>query len=1059
MRECNICGYKKISEEYGYCPNCGVNFAITEKKEIDSEHVKLWGGESRLATLFFVNFISTEQKLDKATTRQNVIYLSEAMQEIENIIKKYDGTANRILPDNRILGAFGIPRAHKDDPERALRCVMEIKQYSQDKIQKKEFGAWEISIGINTGWVFFGYVIEKLSYLTIIGDTVNVAARLTQVCPPGNIYLSSATYENVAQIIDVDVVGERAVKGRTETVKIYGLKGFHEEKQTSYASRYPLLGREKEFEKLLNLAREVKENNQLRLCAIMGQMGIGKTRLKEEFRDYILKDGSYKVFESYCAVEIHTPYYPFKLLFREYLSIKELDSHAKIIQKIEDFVSKNNLSIQDAQGLKHLFVTDLHRVWGDTVMKIQEEIFSATKNFLKVACQNAALILIFEEFNRADDLSKALVSYLTNELSNLPIFILMVNFVEGSSGKLNAPLEVVNLGPLDPEAVGRLVKYILNDVDEKLVDFIYRISGGNPLFTIETIRSVQRTEMIKQKESGQWYLEKQKRLPFLDDLYGVVMSGIDSLSSAHRLIIDYAAVIGYSFTHQVIASLLSNVIDLQERLEYLKTEDYIVQFRGGEDPVYIFRHNLLRDAVYTTLPMRKRKEIHSRVGELLENIYAENLSEFYENLGQQFLSCEKFTKAAHYFKLSADKAKALFSIDPAMNYYNTVLKIEDEHPGTVDFDKVCDCRLNLADLYELKGDIQRMKAIAELGRESTRKTDMLKWNIYFTERLGFAHYLLNEYKNAEELFITAVQQCNEQLPEILSILYTDLGMLYLAKNEPEKSLLNYNLAWVTTRGNNLKEGEFACLLNLSRMHSNLGNFELCLEYLNYALTELLQESEILRVAEVKYLMGDVNYHLWNLGRAQEYFQTAFNLTEQIGVETTIKSALYLSFINSILKKEKETLYYLDFVDKKISLLVREGLLAEINLKKALSLYNLNQNDRARELVNNALKIAVKLNIKEIEFFSKLLLARFDTDEKETFLKDALQIAETLKFPPLIGQALFELARYFLDNQNLENARYFGRKALFVYDDIKARLRPENREYFIQHPEYSKLLEL
>lgn len=1059
MRECNICGYTKITEEYGYCPNCGVNLSQIEEKEIDSEHVKLWGGESRVATLFFVNFFSTRKKLDKAITHQNIIFLSEAMQAIEKIIKKYDGTPNRILPDNRILAAFGIPRTHQDDPERAIRCVIEIKEYCQHKIQKNEFGDWRISIGMNTGWVFFGYVIERLSYLTIIGDTVNVAVRLTQICPYDHIYLSNTVYDNVARFVDAEYVGERAVKGRTESVKIYELKSLRKEIEKVVASRYPLLGREEEFDKLINLVHKAKENRQLYLCAITGQMGIGKTRLKEEFREYLLKDGSYKVFESYCAVEIHTPYYPFKLLFREYLNINEFDNHARISQKIDNFVSANNLSTQDAQGLKHLFVTDLRRVWGDTIMRIQEEIFSAAKNFLKIACQNKTLILILEEFNRADDLSKALISYLAVELFNFPIFVLMVNFVGGISGILNAPVELINLGPLNLETVNRLVRYILNDVDEKLVDFIYRMSGGNPLFTIETIRSVQRTQMIKQKESGQWYLEKERRLAFLDDLYGVVMSGIDSLSPGHRLIIDYAAVIGYSFTHQVIASLISNVVDLQERLEYLKSEDYIVQFRGGADPVYIFRHNLLRDAVYTTLPMRKKKEIHSRVGELVENIYVENLSEFYEDLGQQFLSCEKFAKAAHYFKLSADKAKTLFSTDVAMNYYNMVLRIEDEHPGTVDFDKICECRLNLSDLYELKGDIQRMKSIAEMGREITQKTDSLKWNLYFTERLGFAHYLLNEYKTAEELYITAIEHCNEQSPEILSILYTDLGVLYLSKNEPEKSLLNYNLVWVTIRGNNLKEGEFECLLNLSRMHRNLGNFELCLEYLNYALTELLSESEILRIAEVKYIIGDIYYEIWDLDRAQEFLQNAFSLTEQIGAETTIKAALYLAVINSVLEKEKEALYYLNFVDRKISLLVREGLLAEINLKKALTLYNLNEKERAWEFVNNALKIAVKLNIKDIEFFSKLLLARLDLETRESYLKDAQQIAETLKYPPLIGQVLFELAQYFQEQQNLENARYFGRKALFVFDDIKAKLKAENREYFIRRHEYAKLLEL
>jgi class 3 adenylate cyclase/tetratricopeptide (TPR) repeat protein len=1059
MGICNYCGYAKITEGYAYCPNCGAYLSPPAEQKIDTEHVKLWGGESRLTTLFFVNFVNTSKNIDKATVRKNVIYLSEAMKEIEDIIKTYNGTANKILPDNRILAAFGIPRTYKDDLERALECIAAIKDHYQNKVEQGKFGDWRISIGANTGWVFFGYVVQELSYLTIIGDTVNVAARLTQICPPDHIYLSWALYESAASLLEVEHIGERSVKGRKEVVKVYELKGVSKEKKKSITSRFPLLGREREFEKLINFASAAKESGKLKLCAITGQMGIGKTRLKEEFREHLMKNGSFRVFESYCATEIHTPYYPFKLLFREYLNINEFDNRETIIKKIDDFVLGNNMSAQDVMGLKHLFATDLRRIWGDTMQKVQEEIFSAVRNFLKNACQKEPIVLIFEEFNRADSLSKMLISYLIDELADSPLMILMVNFAEEVVGKSDLPMEIINLGPLSTEDISKLVKYILNDVDEKLVEFIYRISGGNPLFTIEAIRSVQRTNIIKKSDSGQWYLEKEKRLLFLDDFYGVVMSGIDSLSSGHRLIIDYASVIGYTFTHQVIASLLNNVVDLSDRLEFLMNEDFIVQYRGGKDPVYIFRHNLLRDAVYTTLPMRKRKEIHKKVGELLENIYADCLSEYYENLGQQFLACEKFEKAAHYFKLSGDRAKALFSIDPAMNYYNTVLRIEEEHPGTVELEYVNDCHLNLADLYELKGDIQRMKSIAELGRDNAHKFKIPKWEVYFAERLACAHFLLNEYTRAEEVCIGAIEQCNEQMSEILAILYTDLGLIYLAKNEPEKSLLNYNLAWVTARSNNLKESEFPCLVNLSRMHRNLGNYELALEYLNYALSDLVKPAELLKLAEVKYLIGDIYYQLWNLKKAEEFFQEAFALTEQIGIEITIRSALSLSLVNSILQKEKESMYYLEFVNRKISLLVRETLLAEINMKKAAILLNLNQSERAEEFINNALKLATKLNNKEVEFSSYILLASLDEHRAADHLKDAQQIADMLKFPPLIAQALYKLSLFYFEHNDIERAHFFGRKALFVFDDIRAKLQPENRECFVKRPEYSKLLEM
>jgi len=288
--ECKFCSFAKILESYEFCPNCGAKLVYAKETVMDSDHVKLWGGESRIVTLFFVNFINTERTIDKSKIRQNAIYLAEAMDEFENIIKKYDGTANKIFPDNRILAAFGIPKTHRDDPERAIECIFAIRDYYQNKVAKKEFGNWRISFGVNTGWVFFGYVIEKLSYLTIIGDTVNVAARLTQVCPPDEIYLSSAAYEGVSDIVEVDFIGERMVKGRTESVKIYKLKGFLKEKRKSVKSKLPLLGREKEFEKLMNCVRTVNETKTLKICVITGQMGIGKTRLKEEFIEFFKQD-------------------------------------------------------------------------------------------------------------------------------------------------------------------------------------------------------------------------------------------------------------------------------------------------------------------------------------------------------------------------------------------------------------------------------------------------------------------------------------------------------------------------------------------------------------------------------------------------------------------------------------------------------------------------------------------------------------------------------------------------------------------------------------------------
>jgi tetratricopeptide (TPR) repeat protein len=242
------------------------------------------------------------------------------------------------------------------------------------------------------------------------------------------------------------------------------------------------------------------------------------------------------------------------------------------------------------------------------------------------------------------------------------------------------------------------------------------------------------------------------------------------------------------------------------------------------------------------------------------------------------------------------------------------------------------------------------------------------------------------------------------------------------------------------------------------MHQNLGNYELIFEYLNYALGELVKSNEILNLAELKYLLGDNYYHIGNIEKAQLYFQETFSLTEQMGFEITLKSALNLAIIESIQKNAVEVNRYLSFVDKKISLFVRDNLLAEINLKKSLILMNLNLTEKAKEFVNNALKIALKLNNKEIEFASYILLSDLDEEKALDYLKNARTISETLKYPPLIGQALYKLATFYYEHSEIEQARYYGRKALYVLDDIKARLSPNNQAYFVKKKEYATLLE-
>jgi len=1055
---CPYCNHEAVDDEVIFCVNCGLHISRESTQQSASDRLKLWGGESRILSVLFVGFRGFEQLVGEHSDFDIMLRMRECMVEIGDVIKSFDGTSNLIIPDSRVLAIFGAPKAHQDDPLRVLRCAWQVRNWWKKKKEKMEIlRNVNLTMGVNTGRAFFGYILEKFSFLTVIGDTINTAARLTEISPPNEILMSENTYNRIAEYVEAEHVGERSVKGKTAKIDVYLIKDMQEESQIVVSPKIPFFGREAELKRLMDIAYGLK-NKKAKFCIITGQMGIGKTRLKEEFENCLSHDNSLNFIETHCSVEIQSPYYPFKFLLRRYFNLNEFDSKEVTTNKINDGVIQKGLLPIYAKGLRHLFLTDLKRLKHDEMLSINEEIYTSIKNLIKHECQDCSLVLVFEEFNKADEMSKYLVAYLISELKNEPIMFLMVNVSKEFVTNIDAEIEEINVMPLSSKDIKDLVGFMLEDVDEKLVDFMYKSAGGNPLFTIEAVRNTKRSKLIK-KISGKWFLEKEQRLPFLDDLYGVVMSTIDSLPSNYRLVIDFASVIGYNFSLRILKGLLEST-NLNEQMNFLIREGYIIQSKDDRDPVYVFRHNLLKDAAYTVLPLRKRKEIHQLVATLFEEVYAEQLSDFYEEVGHHYMACENFKKAANYIKLSGDKAKNLYALEQAKQFYQTVLKLDKDTENQVGKDLVRDSLLNLTDIYEITSDIKRMIKTADQGLQGVRQDKDFEGEIAFTERYAYALFLINKLTEAEELLLAGVERCDEKTPEVLSVLYSDLGILYQTKGEYEKSILHYNLSWNTARAHNIRKSEILCLHNLSHLHRSLGNYEQALEYLQYGLDDLISEDNVRWRLLFKYIIADINNRIGNLDRARDLLVDCLEASDEIGsVESYLRSALDLAVIHAINGESKKAHEYLKRADDKVTFMIRENLFAEINIKKAMVSYHESDYQRAHDYVIGALKTAQKFKQREIEFWCHNVLSLIEVESSLDHAKEAFSIAEKTKLQPLIAVALYVMTQLHIQKDDIERARYYGRKALLVFDDLKYRLNDEHREFFSRKPEYLKLLEL
>ncbi len=1052
MLTCQFCDFQQNPDDANFCGRCGAN--LIPPDEGISKRLALFGGELRRVSVFFVNLKVLEKLLRNDQYEAAMLYIQDFMEEIISIIEESDGTAIKIIPDLRILAIFGAPRAHPDDPFRAIRCIDKINRWWQDK--KKTISFFKnssISIGLNSGQAFFGYVLKNTPFLTIIGDTINVAARLTEIGPPGIILLTKNSYEILSDWIEAAYIGTQVVKGKTKKIDLYRFKTLKPKKEIS--QEIPLFGRQQELKQLTSIAQSIQKNR-IAVSIITGQMGIGKTRLKEEFETYLSYSQNIQFYETHCSVEIHTPFYPFKILLKSYLKLKEFDPQPIITKKIDDAVRQRNLPAVTSKGLKHLFLTDLRRLRQDEIQTISEDIYTAIKNIIHYECQKKPLVLIFEEFNKADTMTKLLITYIVSECENEPLMLLFINVSRDFLGSISVPVQEINIPPLAKKDIKQLIKFFLGDVDDSLVEFLYRAAGGNPLLTIEAIRNTQRTKIIR-KTSGRWFLEKEHKLSFLDDLYGVVMSTIDSLPVDYRLIIDYASVIGYSFNFRILQELMQRK-NLKKQLNHLIKEGYFILSSIESEPVYIFRHNLLKDTAYTVLPLKKRHEIHRKIAGLFEKLFKENLSFYYEDIGHHYFSCDNFKKASYYFKLAGDKAKNLYALEQALNFYNKIIDIDKKTPLSSDVIK--DVFLNLSDIYELNGNIDRMEKIARNGLQMARRENNTRDEVLFSERTATALILKNMFEEAEELLLLAIQKSTEDIADLLTILYADLGALYTGRYEYEKSVLNYNLSWNTARAHNIKVGEIICLYNLANLHRTLGNYEQAFAYLDYGL-EITRDLDILKKElEFNYLISQLYTAIGDKKEARKILTDCLKKAREIGnFDVTIKSSLDLAQLSAEENLHNETDQYLTFIDKKIPIIMRENILSEINLKKAFIYFYKNDFQKAKNFVANARKSARQFRQKEIEFYSLYLLSYLDNKESLLYAKKALTLAEGIKLPPLIARAQYRLTEIFIQEEDLERARHYGKRALFLYNIIKSQLKEEHQKVFSQRPEYQRLLQL
>lgn len=605
-RLCSRCGEESGSRAK-FCPECG------ERLRSDD------GGERRVVTVVFADlsgFTAYSENTDPERVR---VLADQAAAGLGEIVRRYGGTVDKVIGDC-VMAVFGAPVAHEDDPERAVRAALEMQAFVGDN--QGRFAGMPLRIGINTGEVMYASVGGSE---TVIGDTVNTAARLQSGAARGQVVIGAGTARAVADAIELEVLDAIVAKGKGEPVPAWRAVVVRGELKR-VVRRAPLVGRDGEVARLVELFDMTVVERRAHVAVVLGEAGMGKTRLVTDVTGR-LRGGGAQVCRGRClAYGEGITYWPIVEVIREATGIATDDATTEVASKLDAWLTA--IGTEDSEEMRTIAGAVSHLMGVRTTPRgtyrvgdiSQAELHWGIRRLLELLAASHPVVLVLEDLQWAEPTFLDLVTFI-GETREAPLLVLGTarpELLERAPALLerSAYRRVVNLKPLDADAseelLARLVGY--DDVVGSHLMGLLRTVGGNPLFLEETVRMLGERGLLD--SDGRLLPDVDpSALEVPDTVQALIDARLDQLDENEQLVLGCASILGHVFRRDAVDDLLQTAgvaarPSLDDVLQRLARRDLVRDIEGELQ----FGHLLVRDAVYNRMPKRRRCELHQRSG-------------------------------------------------------------------------------------------------------------------------------------------------------------------------------------------------------------------------------------------------------------------------------------------------------------------------------------------------------------------------------------------------------------------------------------------------------------
>ena len=639
---CPTCG-SPVSPGARFCASCGAQ--LSEQAEL--------GEQRKVVSILFADVTGSTSLGEQLDPERLRALLGSYFGEMTHVIQSWGGTVEKYIGD-AIMAVFGVPTVREDDAERALRAALEMGERLEalnEGFERDHRVRLQIRIGVNTGEVV-APVGSAPEQLIVTGDAVNVAARLEQAAAPGAILVGERTFLASRSAFTFDEAMDLDLKGKAAPVVARRVLGALAEPQRGVPGlRAPMIGRDRELETLLGLFDEAVETGRPRMTVVYGPAGIGKSRLTNEFVSAVrARHPEAAVLRGRCLAAGHgITYWALAEVLRGMIGVGLADPadqvRTRLTEGIGPMLSGLGLPPQEIdQTIAALATTAGIGLNGDGRQVSAEDMARAWPRLATAHVASAPAVWLIEDLHWAGEPVPEMLQRIASGTEG-PLILLATarpEFAEthpefAAWGGLTTSL---SLRPLTDAQSQELIGSLLDiaDLPDALRAEILAKAEGNPFFVEEIIqRLIDQGTVVH--EDGHWRATGAAPPPIPDSVQALVAARIDGLPAAVHRTLQEAAVVGRVFWAAPLAEATHD--DVAGALHELERKGLIfvrpTTSLAGETE-YMFKHAVVRDVAYASLPKARRAQAHAQVGAWIESIAGERSDELAELIADHYFN-------------------------------------------------------------------------------------------------------------------------------------------------------------------------------------------------------------------------------------------------------------------------------------------------------------------------------------------------------------------------------------------------------------------------------------